>query len=675
MYTEEPNRNIDWGSVLKKGLLILIIALVIFLIIWLFVRNNNSTNVSYSDNDNNNNGLITDTDFYSKNFIDNFRYFHDDAKEYFLVSELPKEGETIKYTLQQLIDKNIILSFGYEGKSCDTEASYVTVTNTNGKYHMTTTLVCGTEVAKTTVELGCNQLCVSGKCKVEVVEPEDLTNEYRFKQAYQDTESVYACPTGYTKSGSGKNTICLKGDETTVSATKVVSYNCPTGYTKNVDGDKVTCTKDTSTTTKAVEKETYTCPSGYTSLASDNKVCTKQSTELTNPNKNYTYSCPSGYLPDTNDKTKCVKSSNESKNASLSYTYTCPSGTTYQTGSGSSLKCYKGTTINATATCSQGTLSNGKCVISGTTTQLTPTKTSSYGCPSGYSVYSGSGSSLTCYRKTSSGYYNYYSYPHNTTYQGCTYSGTVLQSCGSNCTKRVYAYYCGATYSYKNGVVTSTSYSCPSGTDYKTGSGSSLKCYKYATPERTVNPTYSCSKGTLSGTSCVIKDGTLLTTTKSSSYSCDAGYTLSGSKCYKTTQSSVAATQNTNYSCNDGYELNANNKCVKKTEDKKDATKNVTYSCPDGFKANGSGKDMTCVSTGKDTKNAVKNVEYKCEAGYTKFGLGSQAKCTKGKTTSVAPTVTSNSVTKYRYKWSTEESIPGWERTGEVRQTKASLTK
>ena len=617
MYTEEPRRSIDWGSVLKKGLLILVIALVIFLIVWLFVRNNHPTNINVNNNNNNNStnnsGLINDTDFYTKEFIDNFRYFHDDAKEYFLVSELPKEGQTIKYTLQELIDKGIMLPFGYEGKTCDAEASYVTVTNTNGKYNMTTTLVCGTEVAKTTIELGCNQLCVSGNCKVEVVNPEDLTNEYKYKQAYTGTENVYACPAGYTKSGSGNNTICLKGDETTKPATKVVSYNCPTGYTKNVSGDKVTCTKDTSTSAKPIEKVTY--------------------------------SCPTGYLTEGNDETKCIKSSSNFKEANVSYTYTCPSGTDYQTGSGSNLKCYKSTTVNATAKCSQGTLTNGKCVISGTTTTLTPVKTNSYGCPSGYSVYSGSGSSLRCYRKTSSGYYNYYSYPHNTTYQGCTYSGTVLQSCGTNCSKRVYAYYCGATYSYKNGVVTGTSYSCPNGTDYHTGSGSSLKCYKNATPERTVDPTYSCSKGTLNGTSCVVKEGTLLTTTKTPSYSCESGYSLNG------------------------------NRCFKRTQDVKDATKNTTYSCPAGFEAKGSGKNMTCTSTGKDTQNSIKHTEYVCEAGYTKFGLGEISKCTKGKVESVKPTVSTKSVTKYRYKWSTEESLPGWERTGEVRQVKASVTK
>jgi len=33
MYTEEPRREINWGSIIKKGLLILLIAGIIFLLI------------------------------------------------------------------------------------------------------------------------------------------------------------------------------------------------------------------------------------------------------------------------------------------------------------------------------------------------------------------------------------------------------------------------------------------------------------------------------------------------------------------------------------------------------------------------------------------------------------------------------------------------------------------
>ena len=204
MYTEETRRSIDWPSVIKKGLLILIIALVIFLIVWLLVRNNDdNVNVNVNDDNNTNNGTLTNPDAYSNEFINGFHYVHDIAKDYFLIKELPLNGGTIKYTLKELIDKGLILPFTYKNnETCDVEASYVTVTNNNGKYNMTTTLVCGHEVAKTTEELGCNQLCVSGSCKVTVTEPKpaSFAYEYQFRQAYNETESVYVCPSGYTKS-------------------------------------------------------------------------------------------------------------------------------------------------------------------------------------------------------------------------------------------------------------------------------------------------------------------------------------------------------------------------------------------------------------------------------------------------------------------------------------------
>ena len=43
MYTEETKTTINWSSVIKKGIVILLVALVIFFIIWLVARNNEST--------------------------------------------------------------------------------------------------------------------------------------------------------------------------------------------------------------------------------------------------------------------------------------------------------------------------------------------------------------------------------------------------------------------------------------------------------------------------------------------------------------------------------------------------------------------------------------------------------------------------------------------------------
>jgi len=70
----------------------------------------------------------------------------------------------------------------------------------------------------------------------------------------------------------------------------------------------------------------------------------------------------------------------------------------------------------------------------------------------------------------------------------------------------------------------------------------------------------------------------------------------------------------------------------------------------------------------KDTISATKNTEYTCGEGYNKVGTGAAATCTKGSTTTTNPTKSTKSVTKYKYKWSSETSLDGWERTGKTRK-------
>jgi len=559
MYTEEPKRYIDWGSVIKKGLILLGIVLIIFLIIWLFARNNsNAINVNYDGESTNNN--ITNTDSYSEIFIDNYRYFHDTAKEYFLISELPENGKTLKYTLQELINKNLILQFGYGNETCDTEASYVSVKNVDGKYTMTTTLVCGKEVAKTTEELGCNQLCTNGTCN-----PKE-TIEYKYKQAYQATETTYSCPSGYTKTGSGENTLCTKGTVSTVAAKKETTYNCPSGYTKTGTGTNTLCTKGTSNVIDLTINYTYSCPSGYNkSGEGNNTLCTK----TTQDKVNATYTCSDGYKL---NGTKCIKT----KDATVTYT------------------CSNGTTPN----------SKNKCTVTNTT--YVPAKSNiSYSCPSGYTK-SGSSCIKTIYSDISYG----------TSYQGCPGGQLVTSSCGSGCTKTQYVYRCS------KGLNSITNYYCENGST----PNSNNQCK--VTSTSTVNATakYSCSSDyTLNGSTC--------TKTKNATPTCAKG-TLSGDKCVITNKDSIAAT---------------------KTENK---------SCPTGYKQDGN----KCVSDGTATTNYIKNTTYTCEKGYTKNGLGSKATCTKGSTTNVKATKSTKKVTKYKYKWSSETSLSGWEKTGETRK-------
>ncbi len=601
MYTEETRRSIDWPSVIKKGLLILIVALVIFLIIWLLVRNNNdNVNVNVNDNDNNtNNGTITNPDAYSNEFINGFHYVHDIAKDYFLVKELPLNGGTIKYTLKELIDKGLILPFTYkDNETCDVEASYVTVTNENGKYNMTTTLVCGREVAKTTEELGCNQLCVSGNCKVTVTEPK-YAYEYQFRQAYKTTESVYTCPSGYTKSMNGNNVICVKGNQTTINATKKTTYTCPEGYTKSGSGANVICVAEKNKTTSLI------CPDGYTN---QNGTCTKQSTG--NKVETTDFTCPSGYTKSgSGAATKCTRT--VAGSATESANPICPSGYN-QSGSGSSIKCTK--------------------TVSGSTTQSAKSVFSYYSCSSGTNLGNGK-----CRHYSTSRYYiTVYKY-YGATYNGCSYSGAYTSTCtGSGCVSKYYKYYCSKQSSYDTNA--SAIYKCPSGYSASGSVGYGTTCYKTV-------PT---------------------TSTQSANPVCPSGYNQSGSgssiKCTKTVSTNKDET--TNAICPTGYTKNIDGtNCTRNVTVPTTDTKDMI--CPEGFTRSGN----TCTAKETLKKNATKNTEYICPSGYTKFGIGPDSKCTKGSTSTVSPTKQTKEVTKYRYKWSCETSLTGWERTNNYRQS------
>ena len=42
--------------------------------------------------------------------------------------------------------------------------------------------------------------------------------------------------------------------------------------------------------------------------------------------------------------------------------------------------------------------------------------------------------------------------------------------------------------------------------------------------------------------------------------------------------------------------------------------------------------------------------------------------CTKGSTSTINATKSTKTLTKYKYKWSSETSLEGWEKTGKTRE-------
>lgn len=470
MYTEEPRRRIDWGYLLRKIVVIVLIVLILFLIIWLVTKGiknnkinnnyNNTTNIqeniNNTTNDNLNNINLTNPETYSESFIINYMYFHDNARDYVEKNNLPSANNSVRYSLQELISKGVILPVNYGNSTCDTENSYVIVTNNDGKYVMTTTLICGKEIAKTTEELKCSGLCT--ECKKEKI-------EYEFKQAYKATETTYSCHSGYTKTGSGNSTKCVKDTSSVVNPTKNTTYTCPSGYTKTGSGDTTKCVKGTSNTVNATAKTTYSCEAGYTlsgtkcnkNLTNTIDATATYSCSVGTPNNNNmcpttvaSYKCSNGDLVNgkycriyttgsyyesytsyygktyngcsyTGSSTtacttcagstrtvynyKCYKTTYNDVNAEAvnntvyttkaSVTYTCPTNYTLSgTKCSATITDTKNATAKTTYSCTKGTLSGSSCIVSASSI-VNPSINVSYDCPSGYTK-NGLASTATC---------------------------------------------------------------------------------------------------------------------------------------------------------------------------------------------------------------------------------------------------------------------------------------
>ena len=164
----------------------------------------------------------------------------------------------------------------------------------------------------------------------------------------------------------------------------------------------------------------------------------------------------------------------------------------------------------------------------------------------------------------------------NTTYSCSTgYSLVSIPMGGQYCRKTTAAtatYSCDTGYTLSGTTCSKYTYTSPTGTTCPSGytpffNGFAHLCRKKLTATATV--TYSCTSGTLSGSSCVLT----ATPTSETTYSCTSG-TLSGSICVFTTAPSFT------YDCDDapnGYTL-SDTDCIKTTTQA--PTRPTIYTCP-----------------------------------------------------------------------------------------------
>ena len=544
---------------------------------------------------------------YSGIFRENIKYMQDAGEAYFTDDKMPNvPGESVKLTLAEMENLNLVIPFtDKDGNACDKNSSYVSVTKLeeDDGYELKTNLVCGSESNYVVKKLGCHNYC-----------PNALVGgtcpECNCEKENDKCEVTKVTEYQFRKLVSGSHT----------------KYSCPSGYTlKGTNCVKSVIKDSKSAISTKTDTKTYVKPATLNKGDSTLKQLTTivdttvKTTDATNVPKTTTIDATANTSTSTIDATANTSTSTIDATAKTTTdTKDATAKTTTDT---------KDATAKTTTSTKSATQQSYSCTKYKTETQCTTKyRQESYSCNCKTTIVHGVSTTTcdTCYKSVP--------------YQSCkdvqvAYTGTC------------YKYVCPSGYTLSGTTCTkkTTTYTCPSGYTL-----SGTKCTKKTT-------TYSCPSGyTLSGTKC---------NKKTTTYSCPSGYTLSGTKCSKTTYS---------YTCPAGYTLSGT-KCNKKVTtyscpsgtDVKEGTGaslrcyqvvsgSTWYTCDSGWKLNGS----TCVKT----ENVTVKVK-SCPKGYKMVG----DRCNLYSTSTVKATATRSTSSYYKYIWSKNTSVAGYEPTGKTR--------
>ena len=612
MYNTEKNPGFNIKDVIIKAIFLV---LFILLLVWLFPKVPNMK------------------PFYSNVFRENIKYMQDAAESYYTTDKLPKNvGDTAEMTLQDMIDKNLILPFVDEdGNSCDTKKSYVEVKKNKNDYTLKVNLVCPNEENYIEKTLGCYQYCEDGNCQnsdKKNNEEKPLTAiEYQFKQTGSKDVNYYTCPDGGTLINGICNIYTTDTYKATVITTKGEEYCKDGGELKNGRCYKV----ETAKYKASVREGVYYCPDGGRLNGDTCYVDKSSSYDATE-----VLSCPNG---GSLQGTKCIvehTSSGSSYDASVRYT--CPNG---------------------------GSLSGTRCITKAGTSGSSYGASVRYTCPNG-----GSLSGTKCITKAGTSGSSYPATKTTSRVESRTpLSGSDLTSAGSD-----------------------TVYICTS----------SSNCPGYVTIYYYIRTSYTCPNGgSLSGTTCKVSGTSEQSYGATPSYYCPNGGSLSGTTCRVSGTSEESYSATPNYYCPNGGSLSGTTCRISGSSSSSSYDASRTLTCPNGGKLQGS----KCVIFGSYTYKATKsNGEKYCPNGGNLSGdycvvtktTDYKANVTDGKTTKTCPNggnlkddglcyvnklsksykATLNTRKQYytNYKWSREESLPGWVRTGETRQVTIGST-
>ena len=375
----------------KKGFSILdiivkmiLFGLFIFILVWLF--NKKVPNMA---------------PFYSNVFRENIKYMQEAAESYFTDDKMPQEvGDEVKMTLSEMLDKKLLLPFvDKDGKSCDLNKSYVTITKQpDESWILKTNLECGSEKDYTIKVLGCHNYCKDNNCE-KVCKIEKLTS-YQYKKQVTTTKTKYSCKSGYTLNGkycyktvlvdtqSAEKTI-VDYKTYTEDASVRYSYSCPSGYTQEGSGSSMKCYKNKTTCSTYTVSQPYDC--NCTGRWSGGQYITSCSTcykdvvkETCSTNKSYTDRLSSTTKSYT-DRNSSTSKSYTDRLSSTSKSYTDRLSSTsksYTDRIATTTKSYTNKLTNKSYYCKDNTWT-----LSGTKCTKTVKKTSiKYECPSDYKL-------------------------------------------------------------------------------------------------------------------------------------------------------------------------------------------------------------------------------------------------------------------------------------------------
>lgn len=262
MYTDDEQRT---GLPIKTFLLSLILIIIfILLLMWLLPMPNSGKNNGNGNSTTEITGLDALT---NRIFNANIQEMKNAGISYFTKDTLPsKEGQTVTLTLQEMLDKKLLLPFtDKNGNSCDTEKSYVSITKKGDLYEMKVNLSCDDQEDYILVNLGCYPYCTSAVC-----EKKETNNNTPTPTPTPTTRYPYC--TLYVSSGKvgsngwyvGDAVVSFKSKGATASGASIVAYGIGTSSTASYNkSNSYTVKNDGSTTVYGYVKDsngkTATC--------------------------------------------------------------------------------------------------------------------------------------------------------------------------------------------------------------------------------------------------------------------------------------------------------------------------------------------------------------------------------------------------------------------------------